>query len=418
MPGVDTTAMPPLLRALFDAWLDREVASIERINALVRLDRQIRGLLRQIEAAEVELRGAADESRLARLAPRWALASLDAVNLGAQVDDFATFMRERLYPVLELRFPSVSDFPEGSAQAVMQGGLTFMPRDDGLMTMSDAALSPDAEDLQKADLQQLAFTQFSALNTLLEVDFEQPMDIHAAGLEAFGEVIRARLETAQIGSLQTDVQSRRVVFVNPTLPNDLPGYAVVDVVRGQRAWSELLSGEDENGNGHVDIVLEVIPEDLSSGASALNCDNTLPVIEAMGLVAIQTDSNNTNRVLNNLQIGPDGQAEPVMAFATEEGLRRYTFPERRHRDVDLQLLFANILEDDELFRTYVAQGNKVGEGLSPFGTFRFQLDLDEYAAMRTQAPAFGAQVQALILLFDIDYRPAERMTWLGPCWTP
>lgn len=109
-----------------------------------------------------------------------------------------------------------------------------------------------------------------------------------------------------------------------------------------------------------------------------------------------------------------------MAYAGQTGLQRYFIAQARGddpdiRDVDHQLLFSSLLNDEAIFRERVSR-NKVGEGLSPFGVFRFQLDEQEYSDILETDPRFLTNARGFLLMFDVDYRPISRpMTWLGPC---
>lgn len=291
LEDTDPTNLPPLLRSLFDAWVDREVASIDRINALTRLDREARGILRQIEAAEVELEGAGDVSRLARLAPRWAIANLDQDELGRHLRQLTAFMRDKLHPVLEIRFPTVLDVPSDLASFAVQAtqeGTLLSRQPDGTFDVSRSVTFDEMDQLARAATTQIVMGQFLALDELLLFDFEQPVDVQAQSLLIFANAIKARLRDARVGALENPWQNRRLVFPRPAREPDLPDpalppYPQVDSFRAQNAWSEFLDG-DINGNGFIDIVLNVAPEDLFSGNSSLNCDNALPVIDAMGLI--------------------------------------------------------------------------------------------------------------------------------------
>jgi hypothetical protein len=355
--GMPIDGLPSGVTSFFGAWLDKELASLERRAYISSLSRQIDAQLLRLTQLDQELGAAIAQSRLMTLIPRWRARNLADQEITPELDSLLAILESYAPPVFELRYPD-----ERAALLASAG-----PQLAALRGMS---LDGDAEDVIGAVLAlsqrvrwalETASVDLSTEGlTQVALVFPRPLST-AAGCEDFGTCLQTVWRTASH-------------LIDP--------------------WAGLAPDSR--------VTLHVTPEDLYSahgGVAQLDCDDHAPVIHRMGLYLTFTDD--TDLAPYNLRL-------PVIAgraqkFPTAAGVLDY---DTARQSTSLSVRVTSGLDQNALIRLPATE--TVGQGLSPFGDFTVDL---------TALPVeHKSAASAVVLVLELErHRPGPDVILPGVC---
>jgi hypothetical protein len=381
--GIGLSGLPSELRQLFDATLERELASIGRRAQRKALLQQLQDLALQTDAITNQQKFTADQDRLLHLVPRWRLRDLSGVKLASSTSGLAQVLTAYAAPIFELRDPaSVTVFRStvhSTAQAVTSG------------LQINAPYEGSVDDL--------------------------------VGL--------ARAVAGAIGSAQFELpasQRRTIVIAVPRPagtghPAWTGPWQTVSQTSANAFWN---SAVDADNHPLANATITLTPADIYSGpggASSLSCLDLAPVVRHVGLY-FATDGNPA--VLGPLGVEIAGSAAitspmmfPLDGHATSfESTDPLGIPVR---PTALNGSTNNVIDDGSghpiNFGTWPTDLG-AGAGISPFTSFRFDMRVFAPPAS-TSIQNVLAQTRAMFLVFDIERRTSNTNAWVpGVCSLP
>ncbi|MEO1170519.1 MAG: hypothetical protein AAFX94_00475 [Myxococcota bacterium] len=377
----DFDEFPASLRRLYSAWLDKEIASIERLGRIVELEREQQLLSLEIQTLVDEADNYALQSRLSTLLPLWSLRELAAWKLGVELEDYMSFFNEFVLPVLELRYPNA---------------LEELRRREGEVVAQLRALELDGSLVDSARvLSQLA--------------------------DRVAEVLAN-------ASLRESVHNGELVLAFPN-PNYTPPPAAipektqfgqVGPERARRAWAQVVYKEctDSDGSSTVcaqgDLELTVEPRDLYAtnvGNGRLPCNCLQPVTRAVGVhFNLQQKDNQDGDLDAALSLKATLQSESL--FPDSDVMRSYwvddtqiSFAPRATLGLDISAV--------KRFRDALSQTPARGSGHSPFTTFRISLPTLEAAQFVDNATF--SDISEVLIMMKVDCAIGRPISYVETC---
>ena len=361
LEDLSVAELPPPLHALFNAFLDREIAGVERAVRQLQLMRQSDQIQLEMLALARDMKRLQDLGRLAVLVPGWRLRNLDGDQLRLQARETLDGARRFLLPLLEVWFPAaLRTLRTGSAGNALRTSLSH------LLDAQVGTWTPE-----------LVGHAVSALQTLLTT-----YATHAPG----------------------DPSSPFKPVVALSFPNDGSSITATDGSSAEAEYSELPKTELELGleptraalvwdaiDFRGEATFTIRPEDvyrLGGNAGTLSCSEGTPVIERMALVVITNDSSaDAVQTLAALNQGRflTGRAPAEQGYLGEAGLVRYQLDDPRWERFDVPLIYSSHLTPIDTFRQLILQDPDTRPdgalGLSAFGSFTVDMGpLEDMAA--------------------------------------
>lgn len=366
--GRGLQGLPQELKTLFDASIEKEIASLGRLSEMDRVGRELRRVNLELKAMETELGSLGEQSRLLDLVPRWHLRDLSGVELAPAMSGLGASLTDYVAPIFELRDPARMTTFRANAAA--------------------------------------------QLNALLAVDFAAPMDDVAADLQLFAMSARQSVAAAQFELPSTARRTIALAFPRDPgacqgeLAGDCAGFRVASMRSSETLWSGI------TGDEHVGE-LEVQPADLyalGGGNSQLSCQDLAPVVRRAAVYLLNGTS--------SADLQAVGRELPAIAG---EGGSRFTFPRvggvvdftaDTTDGVPLALPVLNGFGGDVLtdFGTSTELG--VGAGISPFA--RFAID---FSSFYTDLPLdFIDGTSVAILVLEVERQVSAQSSFVpGVC---
>jgi hypothetical protein len=339
-------AYPDPIKNFFYAWIDHEIATIDKKVQIYNLSRANNAVLLDIEALSQDLVYADKAGHIASMLPGWSLRNLDMELLRAEVRKLLKSATYDLYPILKLRFPTIFD---------------------GLAT--DQVLVPQ-------------------IQTLVNAHWDDPVDNLAHAAYAATQALLD--QTATIGVHQQDLAITTVglQFTRPGLTTKYTLFPYADDARAKAVWDQITTPP------HI-VTFDVTPQDLYriGGGSAIACTQEAPVIRDLGVVITGADADTTARFNPLYWYGP-ATAAPTMLFPTAQtydqllqrwqpgALESYTLADSGWQAQLVQFMFA-----DSATSTFSKYDEKrpstnstftTARGLSPFT--KFTVDFSSFYA--------------------------------------
>ncbi len=359
------------VRAMFDAWLSAQLASIERKTRIASAQRELDRLVLRLAALASDAAGSADSQRLLTLLTTWQLQHLGYHQLHEQAALVLDYGNSYVLPMLTLRYPQ--------ALAMLRGSST------------------------------------AAINGLRTADWTLPYDELAVRLEVLAGAVAVRLDEAVLVG-EDSMAPIMVRFPKPdhvAAPGDID-FNVADPARLADVWESCAPVKLVRDRDGVEIpgsndyclkpqpVFTVSPEDLYADheAGQLFCSEAAPIVRAMAFFAANqghSGNDNWNRVPRRRFVKP---SQDVM-FTTEQGVFGYRV--ERPTGIGVRVLAGRAEDVWTAFQDHALADRDV-DGRSPFGTF--SVDLGSYATDH-RGPVGDAD--AIIVVFDVETRAA-----LGP----
>ncbi|WP_437972807.1 hypothetical protein WMF11_27230 [Sorangium sp. So ce295] len=351
--GNGLQGLPVELKNLYEAWIEKEIASLGRRGEIHRVQHDIVRIGLDLLALEHELSNTEAESRLLRLIPRWRLRDLAGVELRPAIESLREILSDYAAPIFQLRDP--------------------------------------------AGLGGLRASAAGQLAALLGVSFAAPLDEVADDLRRFAVRARNSLVAAQF-ELPSDAR-RTVVVAFPRDPGACQGlcdeFRSASEQASERAWRGI------EQDGHV-AELAVQAADLyafSGGNARLSCHDVAPVVRRASVYML-------NPVNTSIDFTALGRELPAVAGA---GAARFSFPRvggvleltaDTEAGVPLSLPVINGPGGDVLSDFGASNELGAGAGISPFTTFSV-----DFTSFYTDPPAtFIDETLAVLLVLEVERR--------------
>jgi hypothetical protein len=366
--GVGTGALQVEVRQLFQAWVDREIASLARRAQYAQLKLDVDQLALELEGLAREQAYLASQSRFVQLMPRWRLRDLEAENMDEALQALSEVLVWHVAPMFELRNPA--------QMSVLRGQLS------------------------------------ARIDQVLDTDFADDLENIVARFRAVATGVSSILNTSQI---ELDPSERRryvIAFPRPgTEPRTDFRKANADAI--QTAWS----GADSPG--HI-ARFQVSPGDLYGGTGPAHpfCGDQAPVIRRMALAIVTT--NGTKVQLYDYQAQGSAGRDGRFTFPTRNGDVTFAPPVDTGASVTVREI--SDTTETSLLNTFLASPDGEfgsGAGLSPFSTFELDLS-DLYAIMTNGSNDFMQRAKAFYLVFDVEPHSVanEQIVLPGVCNLP
>ena len=351
--GADLNQVPAL-RDLFNAWVETQVASIDRDVQIAEVDRALAEMELEAQGVEQDLRSAGDRARLLTLVPRWMIRNLDQTALKDDLREVFRSLYGSVPPLFALRHP--------------------------------------------VSLETLRSQAGGEMIDLMDTGFDDSVDVAAEKLADFGDHVRNALAEPT-----NAVTSERVILAYPAPERCAAGCQRSPL--GRLEFEEFRVPSEEaimmvwqSLRANRRATLSLTPADLYESvgeAARLSCDDHAPVIRKMVLVADLTGETNPNWGLRNFASRGRGNIENF--YPTGDGglvYRRQPFSD------GIEFPLASVLDVDELGTFGFPFLAEVGAGMSPVNEFAV-----EFAALT--ASQFN-RMEALYLVMDVEKQTTAR----------
>lgn len=347
-------ALPPVLRGMFETWLDVELLKIQRQVEIVTIERSMALIKSDVESNHAALALNDGKQRLIEEMTRASIDNIDSARLTPDVERVGDLLSGYIYPALELRYPSVLDeMLRDRKIADKFTGLVSLDFMQPVSALGRAALDIADEFKQKWDAQKLADVGNANVGTGAVVSFPRP-----------GAAITSQ-------------------------------WAKADPTRSARVWNAILDPAQAR------VTLEIRAEDLygaHGGASKLQCTEASPIIRSMG-VYVGIDSQGVGDSRNGQGWRAPAEVDGALLFTTALGPKNYLLANGDWLSQQMPFLFGVSSNAASIFESL---GRKflVGNGLSPFT--KYELDLTE---LRSGLTSTLTDATEIILAFEIERQP-------------
>lgn len=340
------SAYPDPIKSFFYAWIDHEIAVIDKKVQIYNLTRANNALLLDAEALSQDLVYADTSGHIASMLPGWSLRNLDMELLRAEVRKLLKSATYDLYPILKLRFPAIFD------------GLS-----------SDEVLVPQ-------------------IQTLVNAHWDDPVDNLAHAAYDATQALLDATSTINVHQHDLAITTVGLQFTRPGLTSKYTMFPYADDARAKAVWDQIVAPP------HV-VTFTVTPEDLYrvGGGTALSCTQEAPVIRDLAVVITGQDTDTTNRFNPLYWYGPT-TASPTMQFPVakvyDQVLQRWNPGELQSytlADSGWQAQLSQFLFADSVTSTFAKFDEKrpsagttftTARGLSPFT--QFTIDFSSFYA--------------------------------------
>ncbi|WP_437913729.1 hypothetical protein WME73_46050 [Sorangium sp. So ce302] len=365
-PGCAASQMPDVYRSLFDAFVSKELAQLERRVQIYALERAIETLQLEFQFLRDDLASNEEKARLLELLPMWNLRNLDGHKMRDGLRALSTLVTDYLHPVMDLRYPGTA----GNLRT--HAALTNLVRADWSAAFPELTVKAlDAVTAIKSALSLSRTTDTNPHYTLVALSFPKP--------------------------------------VAPGEEDEAPStWSTADGERSEAVWSSLLS------TGR--FTLKITPEDLytSEGGNGgwLQCTEAAPILHTMAFYVVRPNGYN-NETLNGQMKRAAVQWASTFDFTGEDVTKTYVMDSPEWLVGSPRVLFGGAgnalakFQEHETLKDESDQ-NIAGDGLSPFGTMEVDL-----AGLRN-APSPLDDATELVVTMQVDRRTvlsASQPTW-------
>ncbi len=366
--GMDLNAVPAI-RDLFTAWVNMQVASIDRRVQVADIDRNLAEMALQAQAIEQDLGAVHNQARLLTLVPRWTLHNLDQNALKADLRGIFLSLDADIPPLFALRHPVSLESFRGTQEYA-----------DEMVALMDTGFG----DSVQVAADRLADFAEHVSQTVLSASNSNPVTSE--------RIILAYPTPEQCAVGCTSSPLGRTEFGGLRVPSQEAIMAVWQSLRATRTATLSIGAPD---------AYESVGE-----ASRLSCGDHGPVIRRMLLVGDL--SGLTNPQWGALGYASDAFAAVENAYPTEVGTIVYRLPPFAE-DIDLPL--ASIIDLDQLTGDAYPYLAEVGAGMSPVNDFSIEL----ISLTNTE---FN-RIEALYLVMDVEKQTTAPDVYIpGVCELP
>ncbi|NOK19390.1 PA14 domain-containing protein [Corallococcus carmarthensis] len=366
----DVSQFPASLMSLYDTFVSKELARLERKVEIRAVERQMELLSLEMKALSRDEDALEEQSRLLRLVPAWSLRNLDGEKLRQSTQALSVLVTDHLFPVLDLRYPSVLA---------------------GLKTRT-------------------AFTN------LVRADWSQAY-VNLADLEltAVNEVTSA-LADGRFADKDPNYTLVALSFPKPGVPATTSPWLKASPERSKAVWDSLLN----TASPKAAFSVQLVPSDFyaADGAvsGALQCTEATPILHRMGLYLVRAGGSTSaeNTTLNGQFLRSATTFEQELTFTGSQGLKKYFIEDdllegARWRLGQNRVLFGLTADAISTFQTKelaMPENEQFtgGDGLSPFSTVRFDV-----TGLRTNPIHPLDAATELVLVYQVDRRTVGSM---------
>jgi hypothetical protein len=365
--GAPLDALPQGIRAYFGAWLDKELAGLERHARIRDVERRIKALELELEQIDAEASAQDAQNRLLALAPRWRAQSLGLEELNTQLRDVLTVVDGYAPPIFELRYPKALELLRTEAS-------------QELANLRNLGLDADGE-------------------------------VVATRILALAHQVRTKLENAGLDLSSKGLTMVAIAFPTPAPPSPpeecrelATCIASIWRIAGLlvNPWADVdASGKPNPGR----YTLKVRPEDLYSNSvtqASLDCGDQAPVIHRAGLYFVNNDS---------IDVGNQNLRIPTMvaqrqSFPISAGVVDY---HTEAKQTSLSLRVGSGAEGSALVQ--LPANETMGQGLSPFTEFTIDL-----TGLDTKMAGLLGKTVSIVLVMELErHRPGPTVAIPGVC---
>lgn len=356
---------PPLVIEFFRTWLDSELTRIERRAELKRLERARSLQALDILAMHHELDGALESSRLLQLIPHWLTRTVTIDEVWTELEQLTDIGANYMHPILRLRYPAAVSNLGGSG---------------------------------------------SQIAGLLDLDPSAPLTAALDDARDALEEIKTAYDNAIVAAPGTAVRRVAFRFPNPgVFPSLPPLYRTSDAARAAQIW---------NGIYNNDVAsIQLRPEDMYRlvGASKLDCNDNLPVIQNMAVFLALPGT--TPEPLNDANIATHMTSADMQPYINAEGTHDYRLNDEAWLSGQVPLKFGEESRAGDIYDQSDKDGD--GSGLSLFTRFDVYMPFEfGCSAGETCLGPLLSFAEALIVFFDVEVQSGPGMNWVQSCSAP
>ncbi|MDC0714752.1 hypothetical protein POL68_40255 [Stigmatella sp. ncwal1] len=361
----DLEQFPPSLMSLYNAFLSKELARMERKVEIRSVERGMQLTLLELENMANDLESAAEVGRMLRLVPAWSLRNLDGERLRDAANGLSLLVTDYLYPVIDLRYPNMLPTLKTEPKLTQ---LVTADWTDSYVNLSNKALD--------------------AVNS-----------------------IQSGLANARISTQVPSLTKVALSFPRPGRNVAQSPWRKASVERTTALWDSLMP---QDTTQPMKFSIQLTPEDLYTaiGASAglLQCTESTPVLHRMALYFVRggsAASGNTN--LNSQFLRSATRYGSSLTFPSEVGLKTYSMENPQWLVGQSRLLFGLTTEALSAFQSQELalpeqEQTATGEGLSPFTTVTFDV-----TGLRGLSSNPLDSADELVVLLEVDRMAAAGM---------
>ncbi|MCY1047262.1 PA14 domain-containing protein [Corallococcus sp. bb12-1] len=367
----DLSQFPPSLMSLYDTFVAKELARLERKVEIRAVERQMELATLDMKALSNDQAATEAQGRVLRLVPAWSLRNLDGEKLRTRTQNLSVLVTDYLYPVLDLRYPFVLE----------------------------------------------ALKTRQAFQDLVRADWSQSyVGLADLQLNAVTEVTGA-LAMGRFQDPDPNYSLIALSFPRPGFPATASPWLKASPERSSAVWASLL----DTSNPRAAFSVQLTPADFYTApggfAGALQCTDGTPILHRLGLYFVRsggTSTTNENTTLNGQPLRASSIFEPELTFTGPQGLKTYYVEDEpvegpKWRVGQSRILFGPSADAASTFQSReltLADNQQAagGDGLSPFVSARFDV-----TGLRTNPIHPLDAASELVLVLQVDRRTVVSM---------
>lgn len=387
--GVAAQSIPAPLRGLFDAFVDKEIAGLERAAKIAGLERRLSILRAESAGLERAKASLAQQGGLSGVVTSLLLETMDNNQVRASAGRLLRQTQDYLLPILELWYPSVGD----------SDGLT-----DQLTALRDLSFSAKLH--EQADVVRASLK--AVLDALSEAQLGSGNDSDNGGTPSLRTVVMSYPNPAFDGGDFGDD------FGDDDFSGDTSRWDAVDPLAVEDFWDDLYRIMQGDASKGTEVHFRVRPEDFYSAQNGngdkLFCDRVAPVVRRMYMYVTRPGrglDGASNTAKRSLRI----EAPRTQVFTTEAGPVDYRQANGLATRLEMGVLSGDSSDATRVLRDF---GWDLGAaGVSPLGTFT--VDLAPYLGELHRIGIDG-QTPEVLFMMELDSRESTTiLDYVGSC---
>ncbi|RKH07442.1 hypothetical protein D7V97_21310 [Corallococcus sp. CA053C] len=366
----DLTQFPPSLMSLYETFVSKELARLERKVEIRAVERRMELMAMEMKALSNALEATQVQGRILRLVPAWSLRNLDGEKLRLRTQNLATLVTDSLYPVLDLRYPFVLS---------------------GLKTNQ-------------------------AISNLVRADWSQAY-VNLADLELSAvSAVTGALADGRFVDKDPSYTLVALSFPRPGFPATTSPWLKASPERSKALWDSLMDVTNPKAAFSVQVVPSDFYVDDGAFSGALQCTEGTPILHRVGLFFVRTGGSTgaENTTLNGQPLRAASTFEQELTFTGPQGTKTYFIEDdllegprwrlgQNRVHFGLSAAAVNTFELGEFAKPVNDQASG-GDGLSPFSTVKFDV-----TGLRTNPIHPLDAASELVLVYKVDRRTVSSM---------
>ncbi len=324
--GRPNAEIPTYLQSFFDAWLNKELASLERRIAIAGIELELSQLELDSKIFRKEIQSTIDKSHMLQMLSAWSVMNLEGERLRIALQDVGTMLAQYLYPMWRIRYAE-------QLNSIQKDSLVVQYATDLLNAPWSASLAAQANTL-------------SSLLQRLTSLFEQA---ELSGPSSYQRTVPVIISFPNPKYTLGDEETPSV-------------WAKVDAGRANQVWTNINAGRNAD--------FTIYPEDLyakTGGKSVLTCSQQAPVIRSMALYVARPNASTGSDLINATKPSVPVVAASTTLWPTSEGVQQTRLADKA-RSESVRLIYGTTDQAWDVFAKEIA-GESGGKGVAPFTTF-------------------------------------------------